>query len=48
MLNVLSDKLPRVTVLIWQNDVFMDNKMSKKKSKDFEAKKGVKSDDLHF
>lgn len=48
MLNILRDKLPRVTVLIWENDVFMDNKMSKMKSKDYEAKEGVKSADLHF
>lgn len=48
MLNILSDKLPRVTMLIWENEVFMDNKMSKMKSKDFETKKGVKSDKVHF
>lgn len=39
MLNILRDKLPRVTVLIWENDVFMDNKMSKMKSKDYKQKK---------
>lgn len=48
MLNFLSDKLPRVTMLIWENDIFMDNKMSKMKSKDFETKEGVKSDEIYF